>query len=64
MLDSVIKVPFTITDLEVIRLRHDPSDSIGISYRPIMVKRPERCRAVKWLTVEQLPILKFNQYAV
>jgi len=60
MLDSIIKVTFTILDPEVIRFRHDPLDSIGTFYVAIMVKRPNRSRAVKLFTIEQQPILKFN----
>jgi hypothetical protein len=45
---------------EVIRFRLDPLENIGTFYIAIMVKWPNRSRAVKLFTIEQQPILKFN----
>jgi hypothetical protein len=44
--------------------RHDPLIGIGIFYCAIKSQTLNRCRAVEWLTVIQLPILEFNKYTI
>jgi len=63
-LDGVIEVTFHILDPDVMRFRHDPLVGIGIFYLAIKSQMLNRCRAVKWLTVVQQPILKFHEYNV
>ena len=63
-LEGVIEVTLRILDPDVMRFRHDPLFRIHIFYLAIKSQTLKRCRAVKWLTVVQQPILKFNKYTV
>ena len=63
-MEGVIEVTVCILDLDVMRFRHDPLVDICIFYLTIKSQTLNRCRAVKWLTVVQQPILKFNKYTV
>ena len=63
-MEGVIEVTLRILDPGVMRFRHDPLVGIGIFYLAIKSQMLNRCRAVKWLTVVQQPILKFNKYTV
>ena len=62
--NEVILFTLHILDPDVMRFRHDPLVGIGIFYLAIKSQTLNRCRAVKWLTVVQQPILKFNKYTV
>ena len=63
-MEGVIEVTVRILDPDVMRFRHDSLVGIGIFYLAIKSQMLNRCRAVKWLMVEQQPILKFNKYTV
>jgi len=63
-LESVIEVTFYILNPDVMRFRQDPLVGIGILYLAIKSQMLNRWRAVKWVIVEQQPILKFNKYVV
>jgi hypothetical protein len=63
-LEGVIKVTVCILDRDVMRFRHDLLVGIHIFNLAIKSQMLNRCRAVKWLTVVQQPILKFNKYTV
>jgi len=63
-LEGVIEITFRIVDPDVMRFRHNPLVGIGIVYLAIKSQTLNRCRAVKWLTVVQQPIVKFNKYTV
>jgi len=63
-LEGVMEVTVRILDPDVMRFRHDPLVGIRIFYLAIKSQALNRCRAVKWLTVVQQPILKFNKYTV
>jgi hypothetical protein len=63
-LEGVIEVTFRIKDPDVMRVRHDPLVGIRIFYLAIKSQTRNRSRGVKWLTVVQQPILKYNKYTV
>jgi hypothetical protein len=63
-LEGFIEVTFHILDPDVMRFRHDTLVGIGIFCLAIISQTLNRCRAVKWLTVEQQPIVKFYKYTV
>ena len=57
---NVILFTLHILDPDVMSFRHDPWVGIGIFYLAIKSQTLNRCRAVKWLTVIQQPILELN----
>jgi hypothetical protein len=61
---EVILFTLRILDPDVMSFRHDPLVGIGIYYLAIKSQTLNRCRAVKWLTVIQHPILEFTKYTV
>jgi hypothetical protein len=63
-LEGVIEVTFCMLDPDVMRFRHDPLVGIGLFYLAIKCQMPNRCRAVKWLTVVQQKNVKCNKYTV
>jgi hypothetical protein len=66
-LEGVIEVTlFTLRKLDpdVMSFRHDPLIGIGIFYGAIKSETLNRCGAVEWLTVIQLPILEFNEFTI
>ena len=63
-MEGVIEVTVCILDPDVMRFRHDLLVGISIFYLAIKSQTLNRCRAVKWLTVVQQPILKLNKYTV
>jgi len=63
-LEGVIEITFRILDPDGMTFRHDPLVDIGIFYLPIKSQMLNRCRAVKWLNVVQMPIVMFDQYTV
>ena len=63
-MEGVIEVTVHILDPDAMIFRHDPLVGIRIFYLAIKSQTLDRWRAVKWLTVVQQPILKFNKYTV
>jgi len=63
-MECVIEVTVRILDPDDMKFRHDPLVGIRIFYVAIKFQMLNRWRAVKWLTVVQQPILKFNKYTV
>jgi hypothetical protein len=59
---EVILVTLRILDPDVMSFRHDPLVGIDIIYLAIKSQTLNSGRVVKWLSVIQQPILKFNKY--
>ena len=56
----VIVFALVILDPDVMTFKHDPLVGIGILYLTIESATLNQSRVVKWLTVIQQPILKFD----